>query len=142
VGHAVRLLGALAAVALTASVISGAEASTPKRTYSIRVDARDFSFKLSRRSVPAGSTVKFVVRNRGATTHDFVVAKKKRTRLLQPGQSQTITVAFPRKGTFAFLCSVSGHARLGMKGVFGVGVKPPSAPPPTPQPPGDTSNLI
>ena len=38
---------------------------------------RDFSFALSRRSVPAGSTVRFVVRNRASTPHDFAIAGKR-----------------------------------------------------------------
>jgi glucose/arabinose dehydrogenase len=141
VAGAARFLGILAACAVAVLTLSAAAVPAPSRTVTVRVDARDFSFSLSRKTVPAGTTVKFVVRNRGATTHDLVVAKKKRTRLLRPGQSQTITVAFPRKGTYAFLCSVSGHARLGMKGVFGVGVKPVQAPP-TPTPPVDTSDLV
>ena len=98
----------------------------------VRVDARDFAFKLSRRSVPAGSTVRFVVRNKGVTVHDFVV-NGRRTKKLKPGRSQTLSVTFPRKGSYTFLCSVSGHARLGMKGTFGVGARaapPPKAPPP------------
>ncbi len=127
----VAVLGAVA-------LAGGAAPATP-RTFTISVDARDFAFSLSRRSVPAGSTVRFVVRNRGNAVHDFVVTKKKRTRILRPGQRQTITVSFPRKGTFRFLCSVPGHARLGMKGAIGVSVKPPPTPPPAP--PVDTSDV-
>ncbi len=133
-------MGLLAAVAIAILTLSAAAAPAPSRTFIVRVDARDFSFALSRRSVPAGATVRFVVRNRGSTPHDFLV-KKKRTRVLRPGQSQTITVAFPRKGRFAFLCSVSGHARLGMKGQFGVAVKPAETKPPT-EPPVNTSDLV
>jgi hypothetical protein len=83
--------------------------------------------------------VRFVVRNRGASSHDFVL-KGKRTRILRRGQSQTVTVTFPRKGVFRFLCSVSGHARLGMRGSFGVSMKPP--PPPKPPPAVDTAKLV
>ena len=59
--------------------------------------------------------------------------------MLRPGQSQTIAVTFPRKGSYRFLCSVSGHSRLGMKGTFAVGTRP-SPPPPAP-PPVDTSDI-
>jgi glucose/arabinose dehydrogenase len=104
----------------------------------VRVDAKDFSFELSRRSVPAGSSVRFVVRNRGNTIHDFVV-NGRRTRKLDPGGIQTITVTFPRKGSYRFLCSISGHARLGMRGSFAVGRAPVTRP--TPPPPIDTSNV-
>src|SRR5262245_53007641 len=120
--------------------LAAAAEPAPTRTLTVRVDARDFSFALSRRSVPAGSTVRFVVRNRGAQPHDFFV-KKKRTRVLRPGQTQTITVSFPRKGRFAFLCTISGHARLGMKGQLGVAVKPVETPPPA-KPPVNTSDLV
>ena len=100
---------------------------------------RDFSFKLSRRSVPAGSTVRFVVRNRGRTAHDFRI-RGRRTRMLRTGKSQTLTVSFPRKGKYPFVCSVPGHAHLGMRGTFSVG-KPP-APPPAPPPPVVVSGTI
>jgi glucose/arabinose dehydrogenase len=138
--HARRVLASLAAAVLGAVALAGAASPAPERVTTVRVDARDFSFTLSRRSVPAGSSVRFVVANRGGTTHDFVV-RKKRTRILRPGQSQTLTVSFPRKGTFRFLCSVSGHARLGMKGLFGVAVKPPQPQPPA-RPPIDASDLV
>ena len=133
-------LVALAMAVLGAVVLAGAAAPATTRTVTIAVDARDYTFSLSRRSVPAGSTVRFVVRNRGNAVHDFVVTKKKRTQILRPRQRQTITVSFPRKGTFRFLCSVPGHARLGMKGAIGVSVKPPPLPPPVP--PVDTSDLV
>ena len=79
-------------------LLSGAASPAPARTYTIRVDARDFSFALSRRSVPAGSTVRFVVRNRGDTVHDLVIGHVKRTRVLAPGKSQVITATFRKKG--------------------------------------------
>ena len=123
-----------------AAALAGAAAPAPARTLTISVEARDYAFSLSRRSVPAGSTVRFVVRNRGNAVHDFVVTTKTRTRALRPRQRQTITVSFPRKGVFRFLCSVPGHARLGMKGAIGVSVKPP--PPPPPAPPVDTSDVV
>jgi glucose/arabinose dehydrogenase/uncharacterized cupredoxin-like copper-binding protein len=140
VAHALRLLGVIAAISAAAVALSGAASSTPGRTLTVRVDATDFSFKLSRLSVPAGSTVRFVVRNRGGVAHDFVI-RGERTRLLRPSQAQTITVAFPRKGTFRYVCSVPGHTRLGMKGVFGASVNPPTAPPSEP-PPVNTSDLV
>jgi glucose/arabinose dehydrogenase len=123
-------LGSGAAIA---AMLAGSAPAGQQAPVTVRVDARDFSFKLSHRKVPAGSTVRFVVRNRGQTAHDFVV-KGKRTRKLAPGRSQTISVKFTRKGTFRFLCSVSGHARLGMKGTFTVGKAAAHAPEPNPAP--------
>jgi glucose/arabinose dehydrogenase len=134
-----RGLVAVSAAVLVAVSLAGAASPASARTVTVRVDARDFTFTLSRRSVPAGSTVRFVVRNRGNVPHDFVVASKKRTRVLRPGSRQTITAAFPRKGAFRFLCSVPGHATLGMSGALGVSMKPPAPPPPPP--PVDTSEV-
>jgi len=140
VARAGRVIAILAAATTAVLALAAAAEPSSTRTFTVRVDARDFSFALSRKSVPVGSTVRFVVRNRGAQPHDFLV-KKKRTRLLRPGQTQTITVAFPKKGRFAFLCTISGHARLGMRGQFGVAVKPVETPPPT-KPPVNTSDLV
>ena len=133
----VWLITASVALSLCA-LLPGSTVAASSKTITVRVEELDFAFALSRKSVPAGSTVRFVVRNHGSTMHDFVV-RSRRTRLLKPGESQTITVSFKRKGTFRFLCSVPGHAKLGMKGAFGVARKPPA---PTPDPPAiDTSDL-
>lgn len=123
-----------------AALLAGSATSAPSATLTIRVDALDFAYKLSRRSVPAGTTVRFVVRNRGAAPHDLVIVGKKRTRVLRAGQRQTITARFPKAGAFRFLCSVPGHARLGMKGALGVSTPPP---PPEVEPPSvDTSDVV
>ena len=127
------VLVAASAATLVAGALPGASsAERAAVVVVVRVDARDFSFALSRRSVPAGTSVRFVVRNRGATLHDFVV-RGRRTRVLKPGQRASVTVTFPRKGVYRFFCSVPGHARLGMKGTIGVSRRPPPepAPPPT-----------
>jgi uncharacterized cupredoxin-like copper-binding protein len=91
----------------------------------INVVANEWSFKLSKKTVPVGTTVVFKVTNKGKIGHDFKIAGKK-TKLLNPGQSQLLTVKFGKKGKFTYICSVTGHARLGMQGVFGVGVTPPA----------------
>jgi uncharacterized cupredoxin-like copper-binding protein len=96
----------LRAVAVIASCIAAgiagvvAYAATSK-PITVRVDAKDFGFALSRRSVPAGTTVRFVVRNRGAVAHDFVIGGR-RTGVLAHGKSQTIVVRFPKKGHSGF----------------------------------------
>ena len=135
-GGRARRLAAWSAVAGTAALVAaalpGSISAGSAGTLTVRVEARDFAFTLSRRSVPAGTTVRFVVRNHGGTTHDFVIGGK-RTRGLERGESQTLTLRFPRKGVFRFVCSVPGHIRLGMRGTFAVGRRAPTTParPPT-----------
>jgi plastocyanin len=89
----------------------------------------EFAFKLSKTAnIPAG-IVKFVVTNKGSVPHSFMICKKAgtanvcvgtKTRVLNKGQSQTITVTLA-KGTYEYLCTVAGHAKAGMKGQLGVG---------------------
>jgi uncharacterized cupredoxin-like copper-binding protein len=94
----------------------------------INVNAKEWKFVLSKKKVPVGRVI-FTVKNTGKIAHNFVIDKKK-TKLLAPGQSTKLTVAFSKKGQFAYECSVPGHAKLGMKGKLAVGVA--AAPPPPP----------
>jgi len=80
---------------------------------------RDFSYSLSRRSVPAGR-VRFVIVNRGIVGHDFAVGGRK-TPVLRPGGSKVLAVVLTRAGSYRYRCTVPGHAALGMKGVLTVG---------------------
>ena len=134
---------AIAAVFVAGAVAGGAPAAAKPKPVVVHVTAKDFSFTLSRRSVPAGTTVRFVVRNMGGVVHDFAISGK-RTKLLKHGQTEALAVRFAKKGSYRYLCTVAGHARLGMKGVFAVGKKPAaSQPPPTPPtvPVADTVQL-
>ena len=125
------VLVSLAGVGILAGILLPAGSASPTSTHAskvtIKVVASEWKFTLSRRTVPVGTTVTFKVTNKGKIGHDFQIAGKK-TKLLNPGQSTTLTVKFLKKGKFPYICTVTGHARLGMQGVFGVGV---TAPPPT-----------
>ena len=76
----------------------------------------EFHFTLSRKTVPRGA-VAFKVTNKGSLPHDFEVGGKK-TGLLAPGKSQTLTVTFRKAGRYPYLCTVAGHATAGMKGTL------------------------
>jgi uncharacterized cupredoxin-like copper-binding protein len=102
VGHAAAQRSA--ATATTVAVTAGKPA--------------EFRFALSVKSVKRG-TVAFRVTNKGSLPHDFKVFGKK-TPLLAPGRSATIKVVFAKAGSYPYLCTVSGHAAAGMKGVLKV----------------------
>ncbi len=96
----------------------------------------ELAFKLSKTSMIPTGTVTFKVTNLGVAFHNFKVcttpvaspsaAKNacvgRATAVLHHGQSATLTVTFSKKGLYEFLCTVTGHAAAGMKGLLGVGV--------------------
>jgi uncharacterized cupredoxin-like copper-binding protein len=78
----------------------------------------EFKFTLSKKSITKGA-VTFFVTNKGALAHDFKINGKV-TKRINAGQSTTLKVAFTKAGSYPYLCSVSGHAAAGMKGVLKV----------------------
>jgi uncharacterized cupredoxin-like copper-binding protein len=48
------------------------------------------------------------------------VPRVARSPLIQPGKTATVAVTFTKKGEYRYLCTVPGHAALGMRGVFAV----------------------
>jgi uncharacterized cupredoxin-like copper-binding protein len=116
-----RVLGVIGISALAvAALVAGFAAGTGNATVptvkkatipTITVTMTDFKFKLSKASYPKVGKIKFKVVNKGKIGHDFKINKVK-TKLLAPGKSQTITVNFKKKGRYAYLCTVTGHARL------------------------------
>jgi nitrite reductase (NO-forming) len=113
---------ALASLGVAAALVVPALGASSK-VVTVRVTAHEFKFTLSRSSVPVG-TVVFKVTNKGKIGHNFKIGGKK-TPLLAPGKSATLKVVFKKKGKFGYLCTIAGHAKLGMAGKLGVGVKAP-----------------
>jgi uncharacterized cupredoxin-like copper-binding protein len=101
-------------VALAATGIAVARDHSQAAT-TVKVTAKDFSFKLSTKTARHG-TVTFKVVNKGPTKHDFKIAGKK-TKLLKKGGKATLTVTLKKK-TYQYICTVPGHTALGMKGKF------------------------
>jgi uncharacterized cupredoxin-like copper-binding protein len=118
-----KVLSALVSVAVLAvagSSVAGAavKAHTAAAT-KISVKAVEYKFTLSATSLAKPGTVTFTVKNAGHIAHDFSIDKKK-TALISPGKSATLTVDFTKAGSYAYECTVTGHAALGMKGTFKV----------------------
>src|SRR5207249_5880651 len=93
-------------------------------------------FKLSKTSMVPAGTITFKVTNMGVAFHNFKLCAKpvasatdvadactgKATAVLKHGQSATFTITISKKGKYEFLCTVTGHAAAGMRGLLGVGV--------------------
>ena len=112
---------ALAVVAITAfALVQFASARTNRQTATtVQVKGGEFFFRLSTKSIAKPAKVTFVFKNIGHVLHDFKINGKK-TPLLQPGKTARLVVTFKKKGKYRYLCTVPGHAALGMKGVFTV----------------------
>jgi uncharacterized cupredoxin-like copper-binding protein len=109
------LLGSLAAAALVWALPAVAR----RDATIVRVTAgkpTEFKFTVSRTAVPHGA-VTFAVKNAGTLPHNFKI-NGKMTRLLAGGQSQNLTIVFAKPGKYPYLCTITGHADAGMKGIL------------------------
>jgi uncharacterized cupredoxin-like copper-binding protein len=110
---------AIASLALVQLASAHADRSTAATTTAIQVKGGEFFFRLSTKSVSRPGKVTFVFKNIGHVLHDFSIRGRK-TPLIQPGKTAKLVVAFKKKGTYTYLCTVPGHAQAGMKGTFTV----------------------
>jgi uncharacterized cupredoxin-like copper-binding protein len=122
--HNIPSVVVLAAVGTTAlALVQPVSAHTAPQAHAsaatIHVSAKEFSLKLSAKSIAKPGKVTFAVKNVGHTAHDFSI-KGKTTKLVQPGKTTKLVVSFRKKGRYHYLCTVPGHAAAGMKGVFTV----------------------
>jgi uncharacterized cupredoxin-like copper-binding protein len=110
-------IGLVAAVAVVIAPIATAGKRAARRPPTVAVSGKEYSFTPSSISVSHGA-VTFRFTNRGKIGHDLNVDGKK-TPVINPGKTATITVSL-KKGTYTFICTVPGHAKLGMKGTLKV----------------------
>jgi uncharacterized cupredoxin-like copper-binding protein len=112
------LLGTCAAVVATYFAVAPFAGARPaaQTATTVSVTAKEYKFILSRRSAPHGIVV-FKVVNKGKLKHDFKIAGKK-TPLLKPRAKATLRVTLKKGKKYTYICTVPGHATLGMKGVF------------------------
>jgi plastocyanin len=102
---------ALAAAGPVAAQPAALQAST------VKVTAKDFSFTLSTRVVKTGR-ITFVIRNAGASQHDFAIAGH-RSKTIGHGETTRLMVTL-KPGRYLYRCTVDSHAMLGMKGYLQV----------------------
>jgi uncharacterized cupredoxin-like copper-binding protein len=112
----ITMVAAAAALLVAVPAVAAPARHAAAKTTTITVSATEFKFTLSKASAPKG-TVVFKVTNKGKIAHDFKINGKK-TPMLAPKKSATLTIKFTKTGKFPYLCTVPGHAASGMKGTF------------------------
>jgi uncharacterized cupredoxin-like copper-binding protein len=125
-------IGAMTALlAIFAAIPAIAGATTKGTTVNVSITAaKEFSFTLSPKKVAHGS-VTFKITNKGNLPHDFelcaantggtaTTCKGKVTPMINPTATGTLTVNITKPGKYEYLCTVSGHAAAGMKGILTV----------------------
>lgn len=77
-----------------------------------------FRFEPSVIEVGPGQRVSLKVSNTGLSAHDLVISRVNvETGQLNPGEEKVVTFTAPSQpGEYEFICSVPGHAQLGMTG--------------------------
>ena len=118
------------AIAL-AGVRAGAAESSPTATKTtITVTMSEYKFKLSKsKNIPVGNGG-LQAREQGQDPPQLQ-DQRQDLQVDRPGKTGTLTVKFTKKGSFAYLCTVIGHAKLGMKGTLGIATAPVVTPPTT-----------
>ncbi len=87
----------------------------------VNVVAQDMKFALDASQANPG-TITFVVRNNDHMPHDFSISGNgvdEKTPMIDPGETARLEVTL-ESGNYSYMCTVPGHALLGMKGTFTV----------------------
>jgi uncharacterized cupredoxin-like copper-binding protein len=126
-----RMLLGASAVAVTLVTLAAcggsaaAKTTTTPRGEVVHVVLADFSITPAQAASKTG-TFTLAIANSGKSPHNLTVEDGSgkvvvHTADLKPGQSTTVSVQLPA-GSYSTLCSLPGHASLGMKGTLAVGV--------------------
>lgn len=109
--------GATVEVTQESSPSGGAMSSeTSGATKTFNVTASSFKFNPATITVKKGDSVKIVVTNSGGK-HDLVLEEfNVRTKILESGQTGTVTFVADKAGSFEYYCSVGNHRQMGMVG--------------------------
>ena len=109
----VVLAAALVALVGTTAAWAARPATKPEKS-TVTVSMYEMGFKLSNTVVHRG-TVKFQIANVGKVEHDFALPTA-RSAVINSGEKTTLVAKFPKPGKYTFICTVEGHASLGMMG--------------------------
>jgi plastocyanin len=85
----------------------------------IDVTGTEFAFSPPTITVKAGKPVRLVFKNMGQYPHNLAIPDLDiYTKTIQPGQQDAVEFTPNKTGSYAFLCTVPGHADQGMRGTL------------------------
>lgn len=116
-GSALVVLVAIVSLVAAMSAFGGSSSADATTLTVTLGKPSEFKITLSKKTILRGVTT-FKVTNKGAISHDFKIAGKK-TVMLKTGKAATLKATLKR-GKYAYLCTVPGHAAAGMKGILTV----------------------
>jgi len=122
-----KRIGCLGLVVLTAvafAVLVGAAADNrgEGQASAVQIAFEDMRFVPNRIDAKVGVPLRVQFTNRGTERHDLnfqslhMPGLEGVEAILNPGETRTITLTFEQAGTHTFICTLPGHAALGMTG--------------------------
>lgn len=93
--------------------------STPETK--LEITGNEFAYNPSTIQAKVGKPLEITFKNSGNYPHDFSIPQMNvQSKVLSPGQQETLLVTPTKTGTFAFMCTIPGHVEKGMKGTLNV----------------------
>jgi iron uptake system component EfeO len=121
-GFALAIAACSGSVSTPAPATPPAPGSSAETETKVAVSAKEYAFTPSTITVAAGA-VRFVVTNTGNDEHEFEIFKGDHVvdeiEGLVPGLTKELPVTLA-PGDYTFVCKLSGHDQLGMKGTLTV----------------------
>lgn len=86
------------------------------QTHQIDIGSRNFRYSIEEIRANKGDTIRLILSNQGGT-HDWVVDEfNAQTKIIGPGETDTIEFVVDKTGEFEYYCSVGSHRAMGMVG--------------------------
>lgn len=117
---ALRVAGLVTVVLIVAFASAGCQSGGSPGSAEIVLE--DMRFTPNRINAKVGVPLTVTLTNRGTERHDLNFESIHMPGLggvesiLEPGETRTITLLFDAPGTHTFICTLPGHAALGMTG--------------------------